>query len=295
MDEQLPGGAEQSAGEQVGLTAAPARATSDDAHVELRQSLFALSMLSAARLSLEGLLTQVATCAVDAIPGADGAGLTLMEHDQSDTTVTSAPFMRDIEDIQHRINEGPCITAAGTGHTVRSGSLSADSRWPRFGSRAGRLGAHSVMSLPLLPDDAVIGAVSVYAHARDAFDDRAAQIGQLFTARAAIAVQNAQILARTQRLAANLQRAMTNRAVIDQAIGIIISRTGSTPDEAFDRLRTLSQKEHTKLSAVAASIVEAAAPPRPGPHPRRRLNHFVTNPRTGAGAAVALWEQFLNW
>ena len=112
MDEQLPGGAEQSAGEQVGLTAAPARATSYDAHVELRQSLFALSMLSAARLSLEDLLTQVATCAVDAIPGADGAGLTLMEHDQSDTTVTSAPFMRDIEDIQHRINEGPCITAA---------------------------------------------------------------------------------------------------------------------------------------------------------------------------------------
>ena len=72
-------------------------------------------------------------------------------------------------------------------------------------------------------------------------------------------MQNAQILAHTQRLAANLQRAMTNRAVIDQAIGIIISRTGSTPDEAFDRLRTLSQKEHTKLSAVAASIVEAAA------------------------------------
>jgi AmiR/NasT family two-component response regulator len=51
---------------------------------------------------------------------------------------------------------------------------------------------------------------------------------------------------------------MINRAVIDQAIGIIISRAGITPEEAFDRLRTLSQKEHIKVSAVATSIVDAA-------------------------------------
>ena len=44
-----------------------------------------------------------------------------------------------------------------------------------------------------------------------------------------------------------------------ESIGIIISRTGATTDEAFDRLRTLSQKEHVKVSAVAAGIVEAAA------------------------------------
>jgi AmiR/NasT family two-component response regulator len=66
------------------------------------------------------------------------------------------------------------------------------------------------------------------------------------------------MLAQTQRLTANLQRAMINRAVIDQAIGIIISRAGITPEEAFDRLRTLSQKEHIKVSAVATSIVDAA-------------------------------------
>jgi hypothetical protein len=70
-------------------------------------------------------------------------------------------------------------------------------------------------------------------------------------------VQNAQMLAQTQRLTANLQRAMVNRSVIDQAIGFIISRTGITPEEAFHRIRTRSQKEHVKVS-VARSIVDSA-------------------------------------
>lgn len=43
--------------------------------------------LSTARLSLEDLLTRVATFAVQAIPGADGAGLTLLEADRADTVV----------------------------------------------------------------------------------------------------------------------------------------------------------------------------------------------------------------
>ena len=64
---------------------------------------------------------------------------------------------------------------------------------------------HSVLSLPLLTPDGVLGAMNVYARLKDAFDERAEHIGQLFAVPAAIAVQNAQILAQTQRLAANLQ------------------------------------------------------------------------------------------
>jgi hypothetical protein len=80
---------------------------------------------------------------------------------------------------------------------MRSGSLGGDPRWPRSGSRAGRLGVHSVLSLPLISADAVVGPMNVYAHAKDEFDERAERLGQLFAVPAvpaAIAVQNAQIL-----------------------------------------------------------------------------------------------------
>lgn len=226
---------------------------------DLAGSMIALAKLSSAQLTLDDLLTQVASFAVQAIPGADGAGLTLLEVDRADTVVKSDPFVREVDDIQYRIGEGPCISAAATGQTVRSGSLSADRRWPRFGPRVGRLGVHSVLSLPLQVQGKVIGAMNVYARSKDAFDDRAERIGQLFAVPAAIAVQNAQVLAQTQRLAANLQRALTNRAVIDQAIGILISRSGISADEAFERLCAMSQSNHIKVAALATSIVDEAA------------------------------------
>lgn len=225
---------------------------------DLQASLAALSRLSNGRLDLEELLVQVATFAVRAIPGADGAGLTMMERDRADTIVASAPFVREIDAIQYGIGEGPCISAALEGATMRSGSLGGEPRWPRFGPRAGRLGVHSVVSLPLVTPDGVVGAINVYAHAKDAFDGEAADLGELFAAPAAIAVQNAQLLANAKRAAATLQSALSKRAVIDQAVGILMSRAGCTADEAFDRLRQLSQTRNTKLSVVARSLVDEA-------------------------------------
>lgn len=231
------------------------RQSEDD---DLRDSLAGLSRLASNSLSLESLLTRVATYAVRAIPGADGAGLTLLEEDRADTIVSTAPFVREIDDIQYGIGQGPCITAAREGRTVMSGSLGGDPRWPRFGGRVARRGVHSVVSLPLIAPEGVVGAMNVYAHAKDAFDDRAAELGEIFAAPAAIAVQNAQVLAQTRRLATQLQAALEIRGVIDRAVGILMSRTGGTEQQALDRLRSLSQHEHHKLAVVARQIVDEA-------------------------------------
>ena len=175
-----------------------ARAAEDD---DLAESMAALSRLSSGRWDLVDLLAEVASFAVQAIPGAEGAGLTLLEPDRADTIVKSAPFVEEIDDIQYGLGEGPCISAAETGRTMRSGSLGDDPRWPRFGPEADRLGVHSVLSLPLIAGDVVVGAMNVYAHAPDSFDERSEELGELFAVPAAIAVQNAQILAQTRRLA----------------------------------------------------------------------------------------------
>ncbi len=53
----------------------PEQTTAEGDNEDLTESLTARSRLSAARLSLEDLLTRVATFAVHTIPGADGAGL----------------------------------------------------------------------------------------------------------------------------------------------------------------------------------------------------------------------------
>ena len=71
-------------------------------------------------------------------------------------------------------------------------------------------------------------------------------------------MQNAQVLSQTKRLAAQLQAALNSRAVIDRAVGIVMSRSGGTADQAMAKMRTLSQNDHQKLSAVAQSILDEA-------------------------------------
>ncbi len=248
-------------GHDRGPSLTPEQATADDA--DLQESLGELAGLVTGSLGLQELMVQVATFAARAIPGADGAGVTLLTVDRTDNRIqalaASDPFVSVIDEIQYvTLNEGPCITAALEGRTVRSGSLGGEKMWPRFGPRVGRLGIHSALSLPLMLPGKVVGAINVYARGKDVFDDHAAELGELFAAPAAVAVRNAQILTQALALTVQLQAALSSRPVIDQAIGILRGRTGGTSDEAFARLRAISQAEHTKLVEVSQQIVDEA-------------------------------------
>jgi GAF domain-containing protein len=239
----------------------PEQASADAA--DLQASLGDLAGLVTATIGLPDLLQRVATFAARAIPGADGAGVTLLRldrsHDRVEALAASHPFVAEIDEIQYvTLNEGPCITAALEARTVRSGSLGGEKMWPRFGPRVGRLGIHSALSLPLVLPEQVVGAINVYAYGKDVFDDHAVELGELFAAPAAVAVHNAQILTQALRLTAQLQAALSSRPVIDQAIGLLRGRSGGTAEEAFERLRTISQSEHIKLVEVAQHIVDEA-------------------------------------
>ncbi len=68
------------------------------------------------------------------------------------------------------------------------------------------------MSLPLISEEVVAGVLNVYAHAPGSFDERSEELGEVFAVPAALAVQNAQILAQRRRLAVSLQAALTDQA-----------------------------------------------------------------------------------
>jgi GAF domain-containing protein len=230
---------------------------------DLQDSLHDLAGLVTGSMPLEDLLGRVATFAAHAIPGAEGAGVTLLRVDQPDNLVeaiaASAAFVREIDEIQYQIvHEGPCISAAYDRRTVRSGHLETEHLWPRFGPRAGQLGVHSALSLPLLVSDQVVGAINVYSRGTDVFDETAAELGELFAAPAAVAVRNAQVLSQARLLIEQLERAITNRPVVDQAIGIVRSRTGTSAEDAMARLRAMSQSEHVKLTTLAQRMVDQA-------------------------------------
>jgi GAF domain-containing protein len=237
------------------------KAEADDA--DLRSGIDDLAGLLAGSLGLSELLAQVAAFTQRAIPGADGAAVTLLRADALDTAVAelaaSAPFVEAIDEIQYvTLDEGPGITAVRDRRAVRSGSLGGEKKWPRFGPRVGRMGVHSALALPLLLPDRVVGAISVYAYGKDVFDEHAEELGELFAKPAAAAVHNAAVLAEALTLNDQLRKALASRPVIDQAIGIIRGRTGRTADDAFLQLQAMSQSEHRKLAEVAALVVDEA-------------------------------------
>jgi hypothetical protein len=53
--------------------------------------------------------------------------------------------------------------------------------------------------------------------------------------------------------------ALKSRSVIDQAIGIICSRNGCSADEAFQRLRRISNTDRVKLAGAAHQVVDRSA------------------------------------
>lgn len=236
--------------------------------LDLSLSLDDLAHLLTGDSSLTSTLTRVASLAVRAIPGAEGAGLTLLEQDRPQTVIATDPFVSEVDDVQYGLGEGPCLSAVAEGRTFTSGNLGGEAVWPRFGPRVGRLGVHSALSLPLLVDGTPIGALNVYARPRDSFGAASARMGEAFAAPAAVSVANARALAQAERLVAQLSEALRSRAEIDQAVGVVMSRTGDTAEQAFTRLREQSQARNVKLVVVARQLLAQAvadARVRPGP------------------------------
>src|ERR1700761_6791944 len=245
--------------EQTELSTAQREADEDD----LRAGLRGLAGMVAGARGVFELLGEVAGFAAEAIPDVDGAGVALVEAIKGrptlQSTAATAGFVNRIDAVQYdELHEGPYITCMQSRRATVSGSLGADGRWPHFGGRVARMGVHSALSLPLIVGEHVIGAINCYAESHDAFGEHAVQLGSQFAGPAAVSIYNAQLLAGARERAEQLQQALESRAVIDQAIGIIRSRTGASAEWAFGRLVRMSQTENTKLYVIAEKLVAEA-------------------------------------
>jgi hypothetical protein len=70
----------------------------------------------------------------------------------------------------------------------------------------------------------------------DEYAGIAVRLDEQFARPASVSVHNAEPLASARERVERLQGALTARAVIDQAIGILRSRAGGSSEEAFARL-----------------------------------------------------------
>ncbi len=216
--------------------------------------------------NVAGTLSQLVTLAVATIEGCDFAGVFVSDGDDVGTPYASDPIVIELDTLQLRAGEGPCLDALHHEALFYAEDLGDDLRWPRFGPQAVTVGMRSLLALPLSVNGEQ-GALNLYARYPHAFGVIDRGRGVLLATMARMAVTSTRVHEDDERRAANLQAALATREMIGQAQGILMERERVTPDQAFDILRRASQHLNIKLRDVAQNLVETGERPDTGLSP----------------------------
>jgi GAF domain-containing protein len=137
--------------------------------------------------------------------------------------------------------------------------------WPRFCREAASLGIRSCYAVPLVNDGEPVGALMLYARRPDAFGQDRTRQAERFAGHAAGALTLSLRMASCADQNDQLRSSIMSRAVIDQALGVIMATERCPQDRAFAMLRTVSQNSNVKVRDLAATIVTQVSgePPKP--------------------------------
>jgi AmiR/NasT family two-component response regulator len=103
----------------------------------------------------------------------------------------------------------------------------------------------------------VIGALNLFDADGVLFDPRTHPVAQAMADVATIAILQERLGKQQEVLNEQLQSALTNRVVIEQAKGVLAARLDIGMDEAFERLRKRSRDDRRRLVEVAEELVNA--------------------------------------
>jgi GAF domain-containing protein len=218
--------------------------------------------------NIVNFLQQLAVLAVKTLAGQLSCGITMRRDHRPITVASSDMRASQLDEIQYGHHEGPCLTTLSSGEVIIIDDLADDDRWGGYQMPALGHGVRSSLSLPLRTDGTVIGALNLYAPWPRAFGAQEQLDASRFADEASRALGLAVRLAEQAEMSEDLRNTLASRAVIDQALGVIMAQNRCTADEAFDVLRATSQNRNVKLRDIAAHIITSISGQPPPSSPR---------------------------
>jgi GAF domain-containing protein len=227
------------------------RMTEDPGHT-LALRMAELARAVAPPRSVEDVLSGVTAAAVELIPGVAAAGVLLItKGGKFETHGGTSELPHQLDVLQEKFQEGPCLEAAVDELIVRSDDFATESRWPRYSRAVLELGVRSGLSFKLYTSDRTAGALNLFGLEPNVFNSESEAIGSVLAAHGAAAIL-------ASRHGEQLKSALTTRDVIGQAKGIIMERFKVDVVRAFELLRELSQSENIRLVDVAQRIIDTS-------------------------------------
>jgi GAF domain-containing protein len=171
---------------------------------------------------------------------------------------TTTPALQALDGWQIRACEGPAISAYDATEMVTTSELVSDARWPQLRPRDDDpptfLGACACV--PLVTSDGVSGVLTVALRPERSLTPALLHIVETLGAAVASLVQESELRSTMQTMVDDMRAALSSRAVIDQAKGVVMADQRCTADEAFQHLVRLSNTTHRKVRDVAQAVVD---------------------------------------
>ncbi len=206
---------------------------------------------------VDSALQQIVELVCTALDSCSMAGVTLLDQSGPHTVAATSEVAERVDGYQYKVESGPCLHAYRNQVMNRVDSTESDQRWPEFFELARAEGIRSILSYPLVVHNDGLGALNLYAEREGAFDEDDERIGQAFARHTSITLTHARGHWRKEKARQSLEQALITRGVIDQAKGILMARTGTDADQAFESLRRASQRTNRKVFDLALEIVKS--------------------------------------
>ena len=216
----------------------------------LSESMAAAAAALDGPVDVDELLYLICLAAIDSVPGAEYAGITIADrHGKLQTPTATHHLIHQVDALQYQLQQGPCVDAVAGEWQARSDNLSVDHRWPVYGPRAAELGIISQMGIELFDEPGCIAGLNLYSSSIGAFDDDTVEAAMLF------AIQAAHTLGRVLTLK-DLTAAMTTRTTIGRATGVVMQKYQLSPDRAVELLTRVSRIHDITLETLANQILD---------------------------------------
>jgi GAF domain-containing protein len=189
---------------------------------------------------------------------ADAAGIVLADpRHRLRVVAASGDDATVMELLQLQNDEGPCLDCYRSAAPVSVPDLNdAAGRWPRFAPAVSERGAfRSVHALPLRLRRESIGALNLFHREPGPLPEADLSLGQALADVATIGILQERAIRQGEVVNEQLQTALNNRVVIEQAKGVLAERADLPMDVAFDRLRRYARSSSRRLSDVARELV----------------------------------------
>jgi len=209
--------------------------------------------------SIDVQLTNLAQLAADRVAAADYVSITARRNDAYSTVATTSDLAEAVDEAQYADQEGPCLESLDDNTPVTVPDMTRTMAWPGFRQAAAGMGLHASVSIPLFAGSgSTIAALNLYGRDAAAMAPLIVGVWAVYDPDRPLPAEHEDLQPLDpggEELLAGFAEALTVRATIQLALGVIMGRSRAGAEDAYLELRLYAARNGVSLLTAANTII----------------------------------------